>query len=149
MNQSVCLSFVLIVKTPDFNSSPFSISIGIYPHEPVSLPVLCSNCEDSRLQLLSVLHFHLLGEVCNTPGMVILGVWLVVCERPTGGENGRLLDPRGRGRGFRGPSHTRVGHNTRIVTPHPSLLTGEHYTAFLINATTFNIDLKSLVEVNQ
>ena len=72
------------------------LSVGVDPHEPVGGPVLGPDAEHPRLELLPVLHLHLLGEVGDAPGVVILGVRLVVREGPGCGHDGRLLDPRRR-----------------------------------------------------
>ena len=70
------------------------LPVGVDPHEPVGGPVLGADAEHPRLELLPVLHLHLLGEVGDAPGVVILGVRLVVGEGPGCGHDGRLLDPR-------------------------------------------------------
>ena len=83
---------VLVEKQRHEPFTRLLLAIGVDPHEPVRGSVFGSNTEDARLQLLPVLHLHLLGEVGDAPGVVVLGVWLVVCEAPGGGGDGWLLD---------------------------------------------------------
>ena len=92
------------------------LSVGVDPHEPVRRPVLGPDAEHTGLQLLPVLHLHLLGKVGDAPGVVVLGVGLVVGEGPAGGDDGRLLHP---GRGgllalTPAVAETGVGHHTLL-----------------------------------
>ena len=84
----------LVEKEGDKALACFLLAVRIDPHEPVRGPVLGPDAEHPGLQLLPVLHLHLLGEVGDAPGVVILGVRLVVGEGPGCGHDGRLLDPR-------------------------------------------------------
>ena len=85
---------ILVEKEGNKAFACFLLSVGVDPHEPVRGPVLGPDAEHPRLELLPVLHLHLLGEVGDAPGVVILGVRLVVGEGPGCGHDGRLLDPR-------------------------------------------------------
>ena len=90
----------------------FLLSIGVDPHEPVRGSVFGADAEDPRLELLAVLHLHLLGKVGDAPGVVVLGVRLVVSEGPAGGDDGRLLHPRGGGLLAQSSTVAGVGHRS-------------------------------------
>ena len=106
----------LVQKQRDKSLARLLLSIRVDSHEPVRCPVLGPDAEHAGLELLSVLHLHLLGKVGNTPGVIVLGVGLVVGEGPAGGDNGRLLHP---GRGgllalTPAVAETGVGHHTLL-----------------------------------
>ena len=87
----------LVEKEGDKSLAGFLLPVGVDPHEPVRGSVFGPDAEHPGLQLLPVLHLHLLGKVGDAPGMVVLGVGLVVSEGPAGGDDGRLLHSRGGG----------------------------------------------------
>ena len=83
----------LVEKERDKTLAGLLLAVRIDPHEPVRGSVFGADTENPRLEFLPVLHLHLLGEVGDAPGVVILGVGLVVREGPGCGHDGRLLDP--------------------------------------------------------
>lgn len=94
------------------------LPVRVDSHEPVSRPVLGPDTEHAGLQLLPILHLHLLGKVGDAPGVVVLGVGLVVGEGPAGGDYGRLLDPGRGGLLALGPAVTGVSHGNSPLCSH-------------------------------
>ena len=88
-----CIVYIVYLVKKEGNKALacLLLPVRVDPHKPVSGPVLGPDAEHPGLELLAVLHLHLLGEVGDAPGVVILGVRLIVGEGPGRRHNGRLL----------------------------------------------------------
>ena len=100
----------LVEKEGDKPLAGLLLPVGVDPHEPVRGSVFGPDTEHAGLELLPVLHLHLLGKVGDAPGVVVLGVRLVVSEGPAGGHDGRLLHPWRGGLFTLGSTMASVGH---------------------------------------
>ena len=94
-----CIVYIVYLVKKEGNKALacLLLPVRVDPHEPVRGSVFGADAEDPRLELLAVLHLHLLGKVGDAPGVVILGVRLIVGEGPGRRHNGRLLHAGGVG----------------------------------------------------
>ena len=106
------LGTYLVEKEGDKPLAGLLLPVGVDPHEPVRGSVFGADTEHPRLEFLPVLHLHLLGKVGDAPGVVVLGVRLVVGEGPAGRDDGRLLHSGGGGLLAQRPTVAGVGHRS-------------------------------------
>ena len=109
-----CIVYIVYLVKKEGNKALacLLLPVRVDPHEPVRGSVFGADAEDPRLELLAVLHLHLLGKVGDAPGVVVLGVRLVVSEGPAGGHDGRLPHPRGGGLLPQSSTVAGVGHHS-------------------------------------